>query len=97
MAVMLEKLTRYVTWPIVALAALVVGAAVAIVLLAPPDVREWLLGANGIVAMVIAYLMHSPRESRLDRTLSRTEATSRRADELIAQYPSDETWPKGRE
>jgi hypothetical protein len=90
----MEKLKAYITWPIVALASVALAAMVAIVLLAPADVREWLLGANGLLAMVIAYYMRSPREpeSRLDRTLKRTEPASRRADELIAQH--DETWPK---
>jgi hypothetical protein len=99
----MEKLKSYITWPIVAVVAVVAASMVAIVLLAPPDVREWLIGANGIVAAIITYYMRSPREpesrldrmSRLDRTLERTEPASRRADELIAQH--DETWPKGRD
>lgn len=58
----MEKLSKILTWPLVAL--LVGGGAIfaVIAILAPPDARELLFGANGLAMAVIGYLMRSPRQ-----------------------------------
>jgi membrane associated rhomboid family serine protease len=57
----LEALSRAFTWPFVAL--LIAGGAMftAIVFYAPADSRELLLGANGLVATIVGYVLRSPR------------------------------------
>lgn len=58
----MEKLSKLMTWPMVAL---LIGGGVVFALtavFAPPDVREVLFGANGLLSTVIAYWLRSPRE-----------------------------------
>jgi hypothetical protein len=61
----MEKFSKFLTWPLVAL---LLGGGVLFALIAifaPPDVRELLFGANGLAMAVIGYLMRSPRERAL--------------------------------
>lgn len=45
-------------------AVLIAGGAsfAAILIWAPPDVKQWLIGANGLIGTVVAYLLTSPRD-----------------------------------
>lgn len=57
----LEKLSSAVTWPF---ATLVIAGGLtftAIVFYAPPEARELLLGANGLLATIVGYVLRSPR------------------------------------
>lgn len=60
----MEKLSKFVTWPLVALLLGGAAAFVAIVVLAPPETQVLLFGANGLVMSIVAYVMRSPRDRR---------------------------------
>lgn len=57
---MLDKIKKFVTWPI---AFVLVGGGLvfgAVAIWAPPEARELLLGANGFVCTVFGIAMRSP-------------------------------------
>lgn len=57
---MLQQLSKALTPALAAVIIAFIAAFTAIAFWAPPDVREWLFGATGIVWTVTAYLMRSP-------------------------------------
>lgn len=61
---MLEKFSRFVTWPVVALFAIAGATFAAIAIFAPPETRTALFGANGLIATAIALWMESPFAQR---------------------------------
>lgn len=71
---MLDKLKD--NWP--AAAVLIAGGIIflLIALFAPPDVREWLWGANGLLCTVIALFQRSPGDRRRVRESTPPAPTS---------------------
>lgn len=59
---MIEKLSKLVTWPLVALVAVGVAASVAILVFAPPDAQRLLLGTDGLICTLVAYYLRSPKQ-----------------------------------
>ena len=58
----MERISKILTWQMVAVLGIGGAAFLLIVFYAPPDVRDLLLGANGFIATIVAYYLKSPRE-----------------------------------
>lgn len=54
----------FVTWPVAAVVLGAITAFVVIMIFAPPGVRDYLLGANGLVTTLISAYMRSPQDHK---------------------------------